>query len=178
MLVGPDLKWSNCKIIKTIIYETTNSIYHASLFIGRGAYSPVAGNFLCGGVAENSNGSVSWTLGETVIGTFEGSGTTISQGFQQGNLVVATDVETPPDVDIQTRVYPNPVEDKLNVNIKNEENTGLNYTLYNMEGKVLQKGPVESSSFTISLGNYSPGKYILQIHSAQEIINSFNVIKR
>ena len=131
-----------------------------------------------GGVAENSNGSISWTLGETVVGTFEGSNNVLAQGFQQGNLVVATGVETPPEVDIQTSVYPNPVENRLNIHIENRENTALNYALYDMNGKLLQKEPVESSSFTIGLGGYPAGQYILQIRSGQELIKSFNIVKR
>jgi hypothetical protein len=131
-----------------------------------------------GGVVENSNGSVSWTLGETVVGSLEGTNTVITQGFQQSNLVVSTDVETPPGLDIQTRVYPNPVKDILNVDIKNRENSDLNYALYDIEGKLLQKGFVGSASFTISLGGYPTGQYILQVYTEQKIINSFNIVKR
>lgn len=131
-----------------------------------------------GGVAENSNGSVSWTLGETVVGSLEGSNTTISQGFQQGNLEVTTGIETSPGVEIQTRVYPNPVKDILNVEIENQENTGLNFALYDIEGKLLKEGIVESPSFTINLGGYPAGQYILQVSSEQQIINSFNILKR
>jgi hypothetical protein len=131
-----------------------------------------------GGVAENSNGSVSWTMGETVVGSFEGTNATITQGFQQGNLVVSTGVKTPPDLEIQTRVYPNPVEDRLNVNIKNGENIELNYSLYNLEGKLLKNGLVESPSFSINLGEYPVGQYILKVKTEDELINSFNIVKR
>ena len=41
-----------------------------------------------GAYSENANGSLSWTIGETVVETVSDGTTTLTQGFQQGNLSV------------------------------------------------------------------------------------------
>ena len=130
-----------------------------------------------GGVAENSNGSISWTLGETVAGTLEGSDGIIDQGFQQSNLEVTTAVEGPDDLDIQTAAYPNPVQNQLTVEVQNQENLALHFQLFDLNGKLLQEEPVEASKFTLNLSEHPAGQYILQIRSDQELIKSFNIVK-
>ncbi|MFW5753801.1 MAG: T9SS type A sorting domain-containing protein [Marinilabiliaceae bacterium] len=131
-----------------------------------------------GAVDETDNGSISWTLGETVVGTLEGSDGVITQGFQQSNLEVATGIEGPDDLDIQTTAYPNPVQNQLTVEVQNQENLTLHFQLFDLNGKLLQEGPVEASRFTLNLDAHPAGQYILQIRSDQELIKSFNIVKR
>ena len=154
-------------------------LFFMLLFLSGGALSAQLQVIATAGdVNENDNGSISWTLGETVVGTLETSDGIVTQGFQQSNLEVTTTVEEPEDLDIQTTAYPNPVQNQLTVEVQNQENLELHYQLFDLNGKLLQEEPVEASRFTLSLGEYPAGQYILQIRSDQELIKSFNIVKR
>ena len=129
-----------------------------------------------GGEAGNNAGSFSWTLGETVINTIDGTGIQITQGFQQGNLQASTGFDKSEAFGVEMKVYPNPTKDYLTV--ETQKQTGsLVFSLYDVNGRLLKNGAVEASSFDINLSDYPPGSYILQILHKSDLVKSFNIVK-
>src|SRR6056297_2256599 len=87
-----------------------------------------------GAYSENANGSLSWTIGETVVETVSDGTTTLTQGFQQGNLSVTTLIEQP-ELSSTLKVYPNPVENILHVET---DKKGMDYQLLNINGQTVE----------------------------------------
>ncbi len=129
-----------------------------------------------GGEATNNAGSFSWTMGETVINTIEGTGNRITQGFQQGNLHASTGIDKSEDFGVEMKVYPNPTKDYLTVETQ-KQSGNLVFALYDINGRMLKNGGVEASRFDINLSSYPPGSYILQILHNSDLVKSFNIVK-
>jgi len=73
----------------------------------------------------------------------------------------------------QMNVYPNPVQNELNIgNI----NTGYNYILTNMDGKIIQSGNVSPTNQKIDMSNVASGTYIVQLKNTQNAF-AYRVIK-
>jgi hypothetical protein len=73
----------------------------------------------------------------------------------------------------QMNVYPNPVQNELNIgNITTE----FDYTLTNMDGKIIQSGKVSPSNSIIDLTNRANGTYIVQLKNTQSAF-TYRVIK-
>ncbi len=73
----------------------------------------------------------------------------------------------------QPYIYPNPVENILNVKNYNQEN--FEFELYNFESKLVEKGISNQSSINISA--LESGLYILKIVDRESIL-TFKIIKK
>ena len=73
----------------------------------------------------------------------------------------------------QMNVYPNPVQNELNIgNLL----TSFDYTLTNMDGKIIQIGKVSPLNKTIDLSNVTNGTYIIQLKNTLNAF-TYRVIK-
>ncbi|MCA0154372.1 T9SS type A sorting domain-containing protein, partial [Winogradskyella vincentii] len=67
-----------------------------------------------------------------------------------------------------TSVYPNPVKQDLNVNTILLDEESVDYTIVDMQGRMLKQGVIttmSNDSFQIDMSNLSNGTYILQLKS-------------
>lgn len=124
----------------------------------------------------NSGGSISYTIGEPVTETYTGTSTILTQGFQQSTLVV-TAIFEPGGINCEITAYPNPVSDFVTVNVSDIETPGMQYLLYDLNGKLLMKEPVRDSETFIPFDNVSAGEYILKINIKNLEIKSFKIVK-
>lgn len=131
-----------------------------------------------GGHFTSPTAQLSWTLGEPVSETFSGSGAVIlTQGFHQTSLMVTALEDLA--VDFQVRVYPNPTVGWLNVEAP-EAPVAFGLELFDMAGRSLRSLPVEPESGlrTLDLSGYSPGIYLLRLHTEnRKTIKTFKVFK-
>lgn len=128
-----------------------------------------AGNFF-----ENSSGSVSYTIGECIVYAFIGSNLTLTQGYQQV-LDSPTDFPDIKGSNFKVTVYPNPVNDFINLKIEN--NPGLYYTLYDMNGEILDQNEITGTEIRISCENLNPSVYVLKIFNSKMVVKVFKIIK-
>ena len=82
----------------------------------------------------NSNVNMDYTLGEIVVETHSNSNTIVTQGFHQEVLKVATEIV---NIDINTKVYPNPTTSILNIDL--EKNVNADIMVYDINGKLVIK---------------------------------------
>lgn len=130
-----------------------------------------------GGEGTSSEGSVVWTLGEVVIATHSGTGMILTQGFHQSNLEITTSVEEPHDLNIHVKAYPNPVQNRLTVEVDNKESLDLSLQLFDINGRLLLKRQLYNSRQELNLEKYVPGQYILRIRTETALIKTFNILK-
>lgn len=124
----------------------------------------------------NTNGSISYTIGEPVIETFAGENNILTQGFQQGNLVV-TAIDELPGLDFEISAFPNPATEIVKLRIGKESVTGMQYMLYDMNGNLLMKNRLEGTVTEIPFGDFSPAEYILKVSNQDKELKSFRIVK-
>lgn len=111
---------------------------------------------------ETASTNISWTLGELVSDNYTVGDLFLTQGFQQGNMVVTSNREI--EAGFILKAYPNPVLDKL---IIESEKQDLPFKILDIHGKVLENGIIHSSSFELDFTSYSSGIYFLWVEENQ-----------
>ena len=84
---------------------------------------------------EAGNAQLSWTIGEPMIETYTAGSNMLTQGFHQTELMI-TSIEEENTPNLQVDVYPNPVRENVNIDLKGNEEE-LQMDLYDMKGKQL-----------------------------------------
>ena len=113
-----------------------------------------------------SNGNVimDYTLGEIVVETHTNSTTILTQGFHQGILKVNTSVE---NIDIKTKVYPNPTTNFLIVEL--EKNVNADILVYDINGKIVIKDRLNNEQQKqLDFSFLKQGNYLLHINIADK----------
>ena len=121
------------------------------------------------------DGSMSFTIGQTVYTSVIGEGGTLSQGVQQAYVITA---ETGVDlIEIQLRAFPNPTNDVLNLIVGDDDFQKVTYALYNNTSKLMTKGTVNGSEAQISMATYKAGVYFLEVKADGKAVKRFKVVK-
>lgn len=122
----------------------------------------------------NSNGSISFTVGEVAIETITTGSNAITQGFHQTNLGVLSvgDIED----DLAIKVFPNPVSELLQVTLTNY--TDKSYRLFDITGRLVTQKTFKKQQSEINLSPYVSGIYILALYDENnKRINTYRIIK-
>ena len=128
-----------------------------------------------GGDAEGENGSVSYSIGQVVYTSAQGSNGNINQGLQQPyDIGVITGLE---ELGINLTVFPNPTAGALTLNIADEESALLSYQLFDASGRLVDSKSKLNTSTTISLEAYASGVYTLSVLRDNKQIKSFRVVR-
>jgi len=135
-----------------------------------------------GGNTLGSGGSVSYSVGQVVYTTNSGTTGTVSQGVQQPyEISVITGFDDIKWMNLNCSVYPNPTTDYLTLKIDASASIpirNLSYQLYDMNGRLLGSGKLESQETQIVMVNLVPETYLLEIFDQNKIVKSFKIIKR
>lgn len=70
-----------------------------------------------------------------------------------------------------TRIYPNPVEDQLNIALQGSGSSA--YSIYTLDGQMMSSGELESKEEQISVAGLSAGMYLLIIEGPQTEVFRF-----
>jgi len=116
----------------------------------------------------NGEMNLSWTVGQTVTGTFFSPDETmsISQGFHTGIPLNGNAIQKMNfDSNGSIMLYPNPVENTLYVKFFNSKEGDYSYEIYNSQGKiVIQKNDLIIDMVNpVDVGNLSPGVYFYTV---------------
>lgn len=79
--------------------------------------------------------------------------------------------------ELSVLLYPNPVDDILNVNIKALKGDKISYNLMDMSGKLISMKEEKNSTFKINMVNLLSGVYILVIQD-EASKKSYKIIKK
>jgi len=122
----------------------------------------------------NSSGSIDFTIGEVVTATLTNTNNILTQGFHQTNLTVLAVDDF--DINFQARVFPNPAQDVLQLDIQNFG--GLNYKLYDIQGRQLYSAVVGNKNTLINTAQYANGMYLLVIlNENNQKLKTYRIIK-
>ncbi len=116
----------------------------------------------------------------TVTGTYTSPTLVLTQGVLQPNAP-ATSVKGTALLNNNVKVYPNPVQNELNMQCDFAEGGKLVYELQDVTGKMLMQNQQELASgkgkLTISLAGMATGNYVLQLQYIQQAGTSSAIYK-
>ena len=133
-----------------------------------------------GGYDEATGVSISWTLGETIIPTFqddpENPTIILTHGFQQ-QLIVTT-LEDNLDILVNVTVYPNPASEILNIRFEEPLDGEVDLVLLTQDGRLVKRDIIESTTFEkqISMQNLPSGIYFLRLIKGK-LSNVYKVVR-
>ena len=130
-----------------------------------------------GGDFKMDGQQLSFTIGESFIQTVQGTSFMLTQGFHQPQLWVTALNEFDLSA-INFKVYPNPVIDRMWLELNKEIKNGCVYRLFDMHGRLLKEGNVKGLKTEISLQQLVPSSYFLEILVDKKSIKSFKILKR
>jgi hypothetical protein len=150
-------------------------------------YLTIATAFLCvslysqsntvsaGGDAEGDNGSISYSIGQVVYTSAQGSNGNVNQGVQQPyDVGVVTGIE---EAGINLSVFPNPTSGLLTLTVADEDASLLSYQLFDASGRLVDSKNKLNPTNTISLDGYATGVYTLSVSRENKQVKSFRLVR-
>ena len=129
--------------------------------------------------AEGSNGSVSYSVGQTAYLTKSGISGLIIEGVQQPyEIQFFPGVDERKENELKCSVYPNPTSGEVTLKIEQQSQVSLQYKLADIRGNILSEQPVENCPQTIPMESFSSGTYFLTILEKETILKTYKIIKR
>jgi len=131
-----------------------------------------------GGNASGSGGSASYTIGQMVYTTNNGTSGTVAEGVQQPfEILVETGIDEAIGINLICTVYPNPTSGFLILEVKDFELSNLHFQLYDINGKLLQNQKIASKQIFIDMINFVPSTYFVKVLEANKEVKTFKIIK-
>jgi hypothetical protein len=129
-----------------------------------------------GSTLGNANGSISYTIGEGVAQTLTQRDKTLTQGFHQTTMSVSILSEMK-DLDFSISVFPNPTSDELTLRLTKENVSGLQYLLFDINGKLISQKKLVSSETKVPVDQLTEGFYFLKVQDGIRELKTFKIIK-
>jgi len=131
-----------------------------------------------GGNTTSSAGSVSFSVGQIVCKTQNGSSGSLSQGVQQPyEISIVTGLEEAQGINLVLSAYPNPASDYVILKVENFKTENLAYQLYDISGKLIESRKIISSTETIGMENLPSAIYFLKVTNNNTEVKTFKIIK-
>ena len=128
-----------------------------------------------GGDATGTGGTASYSVGQVIYTTATGTNGSIAQGVQQPYEIAVTTGVNKTTINLELSVYPNPTTDYLTLKV--EDNTELNYQIYDNHGKVIANKKVTATTSTINLESLPKATYFLNVVNNSQVLKTFKIIK-
>lgn len=137
---------------------------------------------IVGGDMVGADGAVSFSGGEVAVKRSVARAITVvniteyfTEGVQQAYAGTANDVQSP--LPFTVKVYPNPATEWVDVDIDiHNASAQLQYELYDIQGKTLKRGEMNSERTHIDLADLPSGNYMLRLTNPRDKKNG-NVYK-
>jgi len=133
-----------------------------------------------GGNATGTGGSASYSVGQPDYRNYSGSTGSVAEGVQQPYEIFELSITDYDGIAIECRVYPNPTNDVLQLQITNyelRERGDLHFSLFDLTGRQLLQQEITGENTEISMGNLPAGTYLLHILADKKPAKAFKIIK-
>lgn len=130
-----------------------------------------------GGEATGAGGTVSYTIGQLIYTNPTTAVGSLNQGIQQSIEFVTLSNPELTAVTLKALTYPNPTTDFIILSLKDANLTGLSYTMYDLLGRLVNKGTVATFETKIGMKGLPIGVYILRVQQNNKKMKTFKIIK-
>ena len=124
----------------------------------------------------NSSYELEWSIGEIQTESYSQTSQILTQGFHQNTYIITT-IEQSSELKFDVLAYPNPTSDFVNLKIQDSKVDNLQYTLTDINGKVLQINNFSSSNQQIDFSKFAIGSYFILVSQNKHLIKSFKIVK-
>jgi hypothetical protein len=147
--------------------------------IGMSTLGAQSSNAASGGKGTGTGGSVSYSVGQIVYTTNNGTNGIVSQGVQQPyEISIVTSVKVTRGESFECVVFPNPTTAKVKLVVNSNHYGNLRFQLYDFNGFRLQDKKIENAETEILMDNYLPSTYLLEVINGNNQIITFKIIKK
>lgn len=129
-----------------------------------------------GGDFVSAEASVSWTLGELLVDTFQGDSGMVTHGIQQIGIMV-TSFPTLPNEEQRFKVYPNPAYDILKVKTIDEDFQRYTLEMVDMSGALIMRTPMTNAITELPVIQLNAALYFIRIKENEKVLEVFKVVK-
>ncbi|MES2396968.1 MAG: T9SS type A sorting domain-containing protein [Bacteroidota bacterium] len=130
-----------------------------------------------GGIGYGAGGSVSYSIGQIDYEKATGPGGDLTEGLQQPyEIMVVSGIEDQ-DINLTFSIFPNPTSDFVVLTVHSANTQNMAYTIFNIEGKLIEKQEVDSSQTTIAMKDLANGIYFIKVLRENTEVKIFKVIK-
>ena len=130
-----------------------------------------------GGDASSPDGSVSYTIGQLDYIEASGTGGTASQGVQQPIEIIILGNNDYEEINLIASIYPNPTVNHVTLSLQNMDPAGMEFQLYDLSGRMLQKKVVKRNNTVVSMEHLSSATYFLAVIKHGSVLKTFKIIK-
>jgi hypothetical protein len=130
-----------------------------------------------GGSGQSAQASIAWTIGEPVTTTVSDGTSTLTQGFQQPTLLIATAQNEINEL-TSLLIYPNPTADYVTVKMDQATQSSYSYRLFDSAGKLVSEGKATSANPNISFQGLASGQYTISLLNQNSKQQSISIIKQ
>ena len=132
-----------------------------------------------GGIASSSSGTVAYSVGQlfTSFIATESEGS-VSVGVQQ-TYDITTLANTATTFSLPIVLYPNPASHYITIDLQKHFTQDLNYSLFDMKGRLLNRGTITERQQQLPTGNLPPAVYMLRVENlTEQSSKTFKIIKK
>ncbi|PQJ79567.1 T9SS type A sorting domain-containing protein [Polaribacter porphyrae] len=133
---------------------------------------------LSSGEEATGNGSVSYSVGQVFYTTNSSSNGSSLEGIQQSVELFVLSNSDFKDLVLKAVVYPNPIQNSINLILENTSLKQLKYHLYDIKGIAIKKGSINLKKTTIDISKYSTGIYLLKVIGKDKPLKTFKILKK
>ena len=129
-----------------------------------------------------SNGSLSFTVGELVVlSQTDSEGNTLGSGFTTSSTLSTSSLQETDKLILDVKIYPNPTNELVNIQINYSIIEQVLVSISDLQGKEIFNGKYAGVSNVIGINtiNYSAGTYILSLKNTEnQILGTYKIIKQ
>lgn len=156
--------------IKKILFFSV--IFTSNLLIAQNSITASGGNKV------ETNGGISYSVGEQVYVTNFASNGSVSQGVQQPyeiSTVLSTNAAQ--GINLLLSILPNPTSDFITLKVENYDFESLNFQLVDLNGKLFFDGKTIIKETKIEIGNLPSSIYFLKVTDGTKELKTFKILK-
>ena len=163
-------------MIKQIKMEKTIVFFFALWMMAMQTIEAQSDVVSMGGTATGDGGTVTYTIGQIAVQSYEESGVIISEGVQQPYEIQIIGIDNYPGITLNAVVFPNPTNGNVQLTMNNVQLEG-EVRVSDMSGKLLFVKKIEGNITEIPMAELAAGTYFVNVCQGQQVLKTFKVIK-
>jgi hypothetical protein len=132
------------------------------------------------GELKGSGGSASQSIGQIAYTYIQSDSGSLKQGVIQPYQISVISGEDISNIELSLKAFPNPVFNILNLlvdeNFINKDQE-LEYQLFDINGRLLEANNISTALTEITVSQYPPAAYFLQVRAKNKPIKIFKIVK-
>ena len=122
-------------------------------------------------------GTVSQSIGQVSYISASNNSVTVSQGVQQVYLITDETGLGEKRISLEATAFPNPTSGGLTLKTEQIDFSDLNYSVSDLNGRILREEKIISSPTSIPLDQLANGSYFIAVYKNKQQIKSFKIVK-